>query len=583
MNVFRIMVFFCVQILFCIVLYLYLQGKGKETLGYRGTLALSCILVLLNDAIIVFIMAFLGQFTLGRLCIVVFVESLLMGIAVYRQKNTSFSLVAKGLVSGWNKPFAVIFLAAIILYICFPTTYIWARRDPALYTTDAIHIAETGQLEYAPNTFISDNYEEIKGFTELTYRGFYSDYIEGRSDDPGKVTFQFLHMYPALLAIGYSLKGLECLCLVTPCIAVFSLLSIYYFASVFFSKRVATITALFTVLNPAQLWSARITQTEMLFQVVCIVGIGFLMYGLNYNRRKLCFYGAALLGFLGFIRIDAYLIGFALIACCIIMLLLEPLKMNNVIIVSLIYLAVSVVSLFITVRYSPYYFIDHWKAGYLDKMFYGMGAIVILEILVFFIALFTKGIGTNRHGFQSIAENKSLCGLIVLSLALMIYLAYFVRPLFQTHQNVDSDFDKRAMVEFCWYCSVMMLPLFLYQLWKTLRNYQRLLLLFPFLAVGIGCTVVYIYKPGVAPDHIWASRRWVSICYTFITVFAAAGIDGVSTKIGSKILEGNGSESKSPRKVCSSISAIMVSCIAVYMLFQCRLFIFQPMLHEMKM
>ena len=582
MSIISVIVFFLTECILTMLGWAAASVISPDFGTSRSRFVVSMVMSAIGTTLTAYALALLSVFSLRNIllclaggCVI------LLGYLCVRNKRLEIGRWSKELLAGMNYAGLLIVLAAMVLYLCFPTSYLWARRDPALYTTDGIQIAETGNTNYESNQYITEHYDEIKDFTELTYRGFTSDYLEGNSDDPGKSTFQFLHMYPAILAVGYALLGLKGLNLVTPCLAVLCLLAIYYFTKSFFSRRIATFVSLLTLVNPAQLWSARITQTEILFQLIFIAGIWFLTYGLSMDRKRFCIAGASLIGMLGFIRIDAYLIGFGLLLSCIVLICFELDMKRNLIIVSVIYLLFAALNILSTLSFAPYYFWSHWNAGYLNIMFLGMGVIVAVEFVVALLPT-RKWRLLNKLSLRAISENRTLSAVMILGIALAIYLAYFIRPLFQTGKNVDLDFNKRALVEFCWYCTVLSIPFFMVSLTKTLRDYNRLRLLFPFLAIGMVSTVVYVYKPGVAPDHIWASRRWVSTCLVFVTVFACEGIEWVALRFEARLQAKFGEGDAKRRYYKRAFSLVAVGCIAICLLLRCRLFIFQPMLQGME-
>ena len=203
----------------------------------------------------------------------------------------------------------VVLIVASMLYFLFPTEYLWARRDPALYVLNGVNIAKSGGMEFEENTFIRENYEEIQNFTDITYRGFYSDFLEGDEEEPGHLTSQFLHYFSSALAIGYSLAGLQGLFAVNSVIALFCLIAVYYFCKQIFNKNVAFLSILFLACCPAQLWCARIPQTELLYQLFYVVGTYMMCVSLLKEKPVNGFFSGVLIGFIGLNRMDSYVLG----------------------------------------------------------------------------------------------------------------------------------------------------------------------------------------------------------------------------------------------------------------------------------
>lgn len=462
---------------------------------------------------------------------------------------------------------AIVIVVSGLLYFLFPTYYVYARRDPAVYLINGVNIAQTGSVELPSNEYIGQNYSELSSVVDLTYRGVYSDYLAGDSTNAGDVTSQFLHYFPSALAIGYSLAGLEGLVRVNAFIGVVCLLILYYFLKRTVSKRTAKIAVLFLAINPAQIWCARITQTELLYQLFWFLGIYIFLFAWNEYSIGAAFLAGAILGFAGLNRIDSYLVGAGIFAAAIYANLWLPLRKKLFNFLALGYVLAALISFAYSYFYSKYYIIDHWEAGVLS-------AIVIFNILLAVLTILSFLVGkikiVSQNNFvAAICDRVGYRMAAFVVLGIVIFVAYFVRPLLQTGANADLDFNCRSLVEFCWYTSVMAIPLFLLGLWEVLgqKSLRKVLLLFNL--TGASSLFVYLLKPAIAPDHIWASRRWVSVCFPFVLVIVAYGIDRIPNLFGK-----NATFKKWFVPVCSTF-------FAAFFLFQSRAFLFQSMLKGM--
>lgn len=88
-----------------------------------------------------------------------------------------------------------------------------------------------------------------------------------------------------------------------------------------------------------------------------------------------------------------------------------------------------------------------------------------------------------------------------------------------------------------------------------------------FFVAGMAATVVYTINPAISADHFWASRRWVSINYPFLFMYAAVAIVWLY---------------KTPAfKFAGKVAACAATvCTVIYMAWQCRLFAFTTMMSD---
>ncbi|WP_418482415.1 DUF4214 domain-containing protein [Frisingicoccus sp.] len=524
----------------------------------------------INDVTMAFILALMGRYSLKAMVSILFAETMVLFFTILKSKIKIHRYKISSFISGINVKVGVVLIVASMLYFLFPTEYLWARRDPALYVLNGVNIAKSGGMEFEENTFIRENYEEIQNFTDITYRGFYSDFLEGDEEEPGHLTSQFLHYFSSALAIGYSLAGLQGLFAVNSVIALFCLIAVYYFCKQIFNKNVAFLSILFLACCPAQLWCARIPQTELLYQLFYVVGTYMMCVSLLKEKPVNGFFSGVLIGFIGLNRMDSYVLGIGIFCSAIYFIIFEKTKFRTAIGISFGYIMSSFISIIYTYTYSPYYFIEHWDVGVLKLLAYANVSLVIIEVLAIVMIRLVK-VDYNRFNIiRKIADDGLIRSLFFLILSLGFVALYEIRPLLQKGINVDWDFNQRSFVEFCWYTSILTILFFFVGIWKIICKYSNVSKYFVFLATGLSSLIIYLYKPAIAPDHIWASRRWVSVCFVFVFIVAAYGIEEVRKKID-KSSKGYG-----------YISKMVSVAICFFLLFQCRGFIFTPMLHEMQ-
>ncbi len=252
------------------------------------------------------LLAVFGIFSLYALSAILFVSA---GICLWIFCKREKVQEASGKMSRWDVAAVALLLISFCLCFFFPTKYMPAGRDPGVYLINGVHIAKTGGITYESNVYLNEHYEEVKDLLKLDAPGFYSEYEYGISKEPGSVVTQFLHMFPSLLAVGYRVGGLEGLVRVNAFINFFALGIMYLLTKRMFGEKAAGLALLFLTVNPAQLWAGRITQTELLSQMLLFLGIYWFYEGWETEKLRYAGYAGLLFGISTFNRIDAYIIG----------------------------------------------------------------------------------------------------------------------------------------------------------------------------------------------------------------------------------------------------------------------------------
>ena len=163
--------------------------------------------------------------------------------------------------------------------------------DPGVYLHSGAQIARTGSLSWSMPDFsgLSDLEKETLlrsyGGAQAPFQGMW--YLPD-----GKVSPQFFHLYPALLAVAFGAGGLRAALLVNPLLNAASILLLYAVARRFLSWRYALLAAVALLLNVAQVWQAEFTTAEMLTQCLLLAGIWCIARGSGWGGAA---FGLALL------------------------------------------------------------------------------------------------------------------------------------------------------------------------------------------------------------------------------------------------------------------------------------------------
>lgn len=242
------------------------------------------------------LLAEFGAFSLWNVSIGVVVLCALMYLFA-RKKFSAWSL--RGGKPDWI--FLATFALAVFLF-ARPAEYVLGNYDAGIYVNTGAVIARTGgivsrdallpTLDAAlgkqllwdlPNPFLLQNQTRLPGF-----------FIANA--EQGLVTPQFLHFYPAWLAIWNVVLGLKLGLYATPLLGLAASVAFYFLVKTIYSKNLARLAFFLLVLTVPQFWFARYPVAEMMMQLLLLLG----MYALlQMNRRGGNEIGMALLAGVG--------------------------------------------------------------------------------------------------------------------------------------------------------------------------------------------------------------------------------------------------------------------------------------------
>ena len=534
--------------LFGIIDSLQKKQRAVESLFWAAATAL------INTTLLATALAMLGIYHFGLLLAIQYGEVLVIALVAARKKvlyaPKAFFLRLKSY--HFRVLPAIILVVAFALYALFPSNFMMSGRDQGIYIIHGIHISESGKYAYDSDEFLNENFEGHWRVIQLGYPAFYSDYSKAAYvpeyteylfgeafSDPeyGDITPQFMPAFPALLAVGYDIGGLSVLFRVNCVVAIFSLLALYYFARRFFGKKTACIALLFLALCPAQIWTARITLTEILAQFLFFTACYLFAAGWEEERKGLSLLGGALFGVSLLARIDTYIYGLGLLFVAAYLAIWNRRKFSYLLPGVYAYTAFAIFSGFWALLFVRPYFVDLYRTGSLKLILFANAALLAILLLCAILGRFLNRKKTRKDWMSALFSSRSgaICVTGVFILA-CLYL-YFVRPLplmqvegpfsnqSETMKQLQRIFYSRSLIEFGWYTSVTAILFSIFGLYRLLRNKrQNVSRLLVFFALSISNLMVYLYNPAIYPDHIWVSRRWLGVCMPLIFLLGAYGI-----------------------------------------------------------
>lgn len=534
--------------LFGIIDSLQKKQRAFESLFWAAAAAL------INTTLLATAMAMLGIYHFWLLLAIQYAEILIIAFVAARKRvlypPKAFFLRLKSY--HFRILPAIILVIAFALYALFPSNFMMSGRDQGIYIIHGIHISESGKYAYDSDEFLNENYHQHWRMIQLGYPAFQANYSRVKNipeytefpfgeafkdSDYGDMTPQFMPAFPALLAVGYDIGGLSALFRVNSVVAIFSLLALYYFARRFFGKKTACIALLFLAFCPAQIWTARITLTEILAQFFFFTASYLFAAGWEKERKSTSFLGGMLLGVSVLARIDTYIYGLGLLFVAAYLAIWNRRKFSYLLPGVYAYSALAIFSGLWALIYVRAYFVDLFRSGSLKLIIFATIALWAIVLFCAILGYFLNRKKERKDWMSAVFAHRlgAICiaGAFILA---CVYL-YFVRPLptiqvegtfsnqSETMRQLQRIFYSRSLIEFSWYTSVTAVLFSIFGLYRFLRNKRgKVSRLLVFFALSISNLMVYLYNPSIYPDHIWVSRRWLGVCMPFIFLLAAYGI-----------------------------------------------------------
>ncbi len=229
-------------------------------------------------------LAEIGAFSLWNVAISV--ASVCAVVYFFARKNFSaWSL--RGVKPDWI--FLVILALAVFLF-ARPAEYIIGNSDAGTYVNTGANIARTGALAIrdaqvaqlepdASKTFYWQLVNPYMLYKQVRLPGFFI-----ADQATGLVLPQFLHLYPAWLALWDAMLGVQLGLYATPIIALLGSVAFYFLARELFGKNVARLAFFLLVVMVPQFWFARYPVAEAFTQFLMLTGMWAV---LKMSRRDL--------------------------------------------------------------------------------------------------------------------------------------------------------------------------------------------------------------------------------------------------------------------------------------------------------
>lgn len=207
-------------------------------------------------------------------------------------------------------PIAIVALGA---WRFFPSSeYVIGGKDPGTYVNEGIQVAQRGALVVRdPVVAAVPPFARDLFFPSHQRQDYYSTRFMGffiQDPDQGTVVGQFPHLFPASIAIGYGIDGLNGALRTVGVWAILGILAVYFAGVRLVGRQAAAAAAALLALHVIEVWFSRYPNAEVVMQALVFAAILANARALVDGDRFFAPVAAALLGLLLFLRFDTVLV-----------------------------------------------------------------------------------------------------------------------------------------------------------------------------------------------------------------------------------------------------------------------------------
>lgn len=399
-----------------------------------------------------------------------------------------------------------------------PAEYIMGGRDPGVYMTEGIRLAQRGGLTVTDDVVSSvpAAYRDLF-FPRTPQSGYYSNRFMGYFLlDPrtGVSVGQFPHGFPVLVAFGYGVHGLSGARAIPALCGVAGLAAVYFLGARLFGRAAGFAGASLLGMSVAQLWYSRYPNAEILLQPLVFAGLLAYVRSVHDQDRFLAPVSALLFVLGAFTHLTGSMAAGLVGAAAAVDAVARGHRVRLTFWIPLILgTGAAIVYLW---RFIPPYF--EMPAEFIRNL--GAIRLAALACAAAVALVVLRWVGSRAPD----TRNRWLAsGLIAVVWPLALY-AYFLRAAGGTLTPHDAD-SLRTFTTF--YLTPAGLA-------AAMAGFTLAVVAFldasAFLILLAGFSVLFFYKIRIVPEHFWAARRFLavilpgSLLLAGAAAFAAIGV-----------------------------------------------------------
>ena len=419
----------------------------------------------------------------------------------------------------WPSVLAVVFVLTFTgMQVRYSSEHVLLDRDPGGYVNTARHLASTGSLVV---------HARVGAFAEVRETTFEAPAFEEHGER-GVLYPQFLHLLPVLMTAGAWVGENVLLLKVPALLGGLGLLTVYAFASRFLQPWWALMAMVALGLNLVYVHFSRDAYSEIPTIIAIFGGLFLLWEAIEDRHPGTALVAGLLLGMTVMARIDSilYLAVLAIWGAAAAIRLREDAFARRVLLaVGAGVAATAALGLVDLWLRSPIYL--RALGDLVGALFGGLAVAGLagMAILVFRHRL----AGPAHRLWTHVARPVAILGVAAV---VALCLLAFVRPALQTvrypepvpyltviekqqHLPIDGTrmYTEHSLRWQGWYVGFWVLAAgvggWAWTVGRVLRGH--LFQLVPFLLLFSAITALYLWKPSITPDHIWAMRRFLPL------------------------------------------------------------------------
>lgn len=410
-------------------------------------------------------------------------------------------------------------------------------RDPGVYAVTGKWIATHGDLEVPTDPA----WVARAGGLSVVLPG---TYFEGTQ----RLEFQFNHLLPVLLAEAENLGGDGLLFRVPAVLGALALCAVYAAGCRFVRRPWLVLAAVGALaLSLPQLYVSRDTFSESSVELLLWSGLWLTLMAYRRRRFGMALLAGAALGGTLLSRVDAsvYLIPLPMVAALALLAARAPvdrrhlLKMHLGVLIGAV--PVAALGTLDVIERAGRYFVD--LAPQIHQLWLGLAGSVLVSVVLLLVG---PRLGSRSTGVTDrvAARRRGLAIGSATVVVLGLLAAWVLRPDvlhghgsavplvagLQSQAGLPVDptrvYSEYSLVWVSWYLgpiavtlAIIGVGLVVARMWRRIDPSIAL----PLAVAGLG-SALYLWKPSIAPDQIWAMRRFVPATMPLMVLLAAVSI-----------------------------------------------------------